>query len=187
MVVAQSSGGASGRNNTTARRSRQRQKHSGKRGKWTVLQANITSFANCSKLVQTIDADAYCFQELLRGEPSKDSAAALQKHSVLNPSVFTDAGGLHSGVAVLSTWACGIAMCESSVVRMPPADRFAVASWNAVHLGGVLLASVYLVASQGLSRVNVQLLDDIGAFLLSTGRPFILSGDWQVSPDLLQS
>ena len=141
-------------------------------------------------MVQRVDADAYCVQELLRPEAARETMikamAACDLHSVLNPSVLAEGGGWHCGAAVYSRWACGIQRADSDVVKMPAPERFAVASWDAVFDSGVLLASVYLFPSQGLSRSNALLLDQIAAYLLASGRPFILSGDWQNDPEVIE-
>eukprot|EP00959_Pyramimonas_sp_CCMP1952_P284817 5954516-Pyramimonas_sp.AAC.1 len=51
--------------------------------------------------------------------------------------------------------------------------------------GGVLVASVYLHRSIGLAAQNWAILCRLGGVLRSTGLPFVLAGDFNLGPEVL--
>ena len=68
---------------------------------------------------------------------------------------------------------------------MPPPVRFAVKLWKGVTKHGVALVSVYLVSGAGVGPENLAILDLVGGWLRAYGRPYILTGDWQNSPQAI--
>ena len=59
-------------------------------------------------------------------------------------------------------------------------DRVSLWHWNGVVPGGIIVGSVYLVNSEGLSGTNVGLLRRLAAALAQLGRPFVIGRDWQM-------
>ena len=53
--------------------------------------------------------------------------------------------------------------------------------------GGVHCCSVYLKDSEGASETNLQLLQEIAIFLSCLKGPWIIGGDWNMSPQILES
>jgi len=51
-----------------------------------------------------------------------------------------------------------------------------------LHIG-IIVASVYLHDGPSMSQQNKELLKDIADYLKLFGKPFILGGDWQMSPE----
>ena len=158
---------------------------------WKVVQANPTTAALVPKLWEEMQPDAMCVQELLRPHAAvrgfQKSMNAISAHCLANASVATPAGGLSAGVALCSTWAAGLADFEVPLVKAPTPERFKAALWDAVVQGGVLIGSVYLVDGIGLADLNINLLQEIAGYVKAIGLPYILSGDWNVTPAVLES
>ena len=112
----------------------------------------------------------------------------LGYHAVVHASRRTDAGGLSAGVMVAS--ARGSPLIDAmltlpkEVVR-PPKERFALTAWRGGLQQGILLGSVYLFTGEGAGEVKVNFLNQVGSVLRALHRPFILGGDFQMSPEAL--
>ncbi len=65
-------------------------------------------------------------------------------------------------------------------------SRARVAEVNALVRGGVLLISVYFRTGVGLAG-NADILDVIGRILLGCDRPWVLAGEWNFEPDILEA
>eukprot|EP00969_Alexandrium_andersonii_P241060 10642890-Alexandrium_andersonii.AAC.1 len=65
--------------------------------------------------------------------------------------------------------------------------RATVAHWRACVSGGLLVASVYMRHSEGLSEANWAILRQLGEVLAVHSRPFVVGGDWNMLPAVLES
>ena len=63
--------------------------------------------------------------------------------------------------------------------------RISVRHMSGVCPGGVLWATVYMHDSVGLAPLNWQLLCKLGSLVRLFGMPYILAGDWNLSPEEL--
>eukprot|EP00959_Pyramimonas_sp_CCMP1952_P294849 6166710-Pyramimonas_sp.AAC.1 len=66
-------------------------------------------------------------------------------------------------------------------------SRIAVRHLNTGFPGGVLAVSVYGVTAIGPTGENLDLLQALGTFLQSRGEPWIVQGDWNMTPGELES
>ena len=64
--------------------------------------------------------------------------------------------------------------------------RVAAAHVSAIVPGGIHIISVYLKDSEGLSEYNLRVLQEVAALTQSLGTPWVVAGDWNVSPAQLQ-
>jgi len=155
-----------------------------------VIQVNPTTFSHFHRLKDTFDPDAFCIQETMRADNMLDDAVrhanANGHHAAMNASKRTPAGGLSAGVAVTSRWQFSLNHVDCPSLQPPCPHRFVCRTWHAVLRHGVLLASVYLLDSGRLCQFNIDLLDEVGRYLTCLGIPFIVGGDWQVHPQVLE-
>ena len=110
---------------------------------------------------------------------------------VLGPASYTgefvgSQPATSAGVGVGTKAGQGLA---DSVVRIPQGslDRLCTARWEAWLPGGVDLMSIYLHHSEGLSARNMELLNDAGAALKKSGRPYVAGGGLNVPPEVLEA
>ena len=107
-------------------------------------------------------------------------------HAAFNASLRTDAGGLTSGVAVLSAWAYGLTKPSMpEIVTVPDPSRFVFRHFHGLATGGIGFGSVYLRDGVGLDEYNNNLLFQVWAYLRAWGRHFILAGDFNIDPNEL--
>ena len=107
-------------------------------------------------------------------------------HANINPSVITPAGGKSAGVAITSKWQHPIDEIKMpDLISMPVPERFVFNVWHGPVNNGIGIASIYNVSGAGIGQANLDNLDLAGGFLRAWGRPFIVSGDWQMSPEQL--
>eukprot|EP00959_Pyramimonas_sp_CCMP1952_P026203 550107-Pyramimonas_sp.AAC.1 len=57
---------------------------------------------------------------------------------------------------------------------------------NAYIPGGFVLGSIYLPDGDPLGAVGSEILGRVGEVLHSLGPPFVLGGDWNATPEVLQ-
>lgn len=131
----------------------------------------------------------YWAQEVLRtksaAEEAERSANLAGYHACVHASVTTEASGLSAGAAVCSAWQFGLTDPLTPIACRPCASRFVAMHWHGVLKGGFLLCSLYLHDGEGMSCRNLDLLQEVGSFLVSLGIPSILGADFQVSPQML--
>ena len=117
---------------------------------------------------------------VLHGEAPADrfrqQLAAAGWRSSLTPAYATGRGGFGGGAAVL--WSPRLAVAPLGEV-FP--GRAAAALWSHSRLGDVVLISVYGVCGGGVAA-NRPLWETLAAFLAEVGKPFVLGGDFNLSP-----
>ena len=60
--------------------------------------------------------------------------------------------------------------------------------WSAVQRGGIIVASVYLVTREGpLSVNNINIVQHMAQQLKLIGKPYVVGGDFQMTPEELQT
>ncbi len=105
-------------------------------------------------------------------------------HVDIHSSIYTDKQRLSAGVAMASKWRYGHTDI-SDVVSMPPVHRFMFKHWHGFARGGLGAGTAYLHATGGMDQDNQALLHSIAGILKAWGLPFIIGGDWQMSPQEL--
>ena len=72
-------------------------------------------------------------------------------------------------------------------VILPP-ERFMMRLVGAICRGGVYVGSIYLHTTVGISaRCNRDILDAVYGYLCNLSGPWIIGGDWNVTPEELES
>eukprot|EP00973_Karenia_brevis_P022256 3062165-Karenia_brevis.AAC.1 len=110
--------------------------------------------------------DLLLVQELMRdgeaAEYAKVEGNRSGYHVAMHSSVRTEAGGVSAGVALTSRWQYGLVNTAiADVVSVPPLHRFVFQHWYGFAAGGLCVGS-------------------------ACNRPFILGGDWNMSPEEIE-
>ena len=160
---------------------------------WAIDTANKNSWQTVLRqVVQRSQADILLLQETKMSEPQKYNAATLAARAAgWNPTFsyahLTCAARASGGMGVLTRRGMGIHQNTDEVVRDGMRHRIAISWVDGVQRGGVHCGSIWLFDPQGLSAANMALLEKAAAALLACQGGWILGGDWNISPDLLQS
>eukprot|EP00969_Alexandrium_andersonii_P314472 13892230-Alexandrium_andersonii.AAC.1 len=89
----------------------------------------------------------------------------------------------------------GVAVCARKGLGVEPhrqapdgfQHRIGGAWVGAVIRGGVHFVSVYLKDGDGLGETNLAILAELAAFLGALRGPWVVGGDWNISPEVLVS
>ena len=103
-------------------------------------------------------------------------------------AVKCDSGKGSAGVCIAARSHIDIGQpLHSPIDSSPPgsAGRVAVAFVNGILRGGVLLVSVYLWHSEGLTTRNMEILHAAGEAIARFGGPWVLAGDFNMTPSEL--
>ena len=150
---------------------------------------------NCALAAQSYlertGADACLFQEMrvrTANCPQKERSATRDGWSLtIGPAINTVAGSTSAGVAIAVRAHFGIARSPYT----PPCDidtsRIIVRWVGTLCRGGVHLISVYLFFGEGLSCRNIDLLQAIAGVICELRGPWILAGDFNITPQDLIS
>ena len=160
-------------------------------GLWAfdTLNSNVASTAQA--YLERTAADACLFQEL-RLRPSgceqAERTAARGKWSLsIEPAVDTEAGSTSAGVGVAVRSHFGLALPRQAVEDDAMRSRVQVRWMGAVCRGGLHLVSVYLWHTEGLSQRNLDLLQCLAGVLRQLRGPWIVGGDFNLTPDMLRT
>ena len=103
-----------------------------------------------------------------------------------SPGVVTEAGGLSAGVSIvvpkptLFSFCAALGRWDLSPQSHPGR---AVLGWvNAGIKGGVLVVVIYLYDGEGWSDRNISIMHEVSSALVALGQPFVLMGDFNMSP-----
>ena len=159
---------------------------------WKLCTANVTTYSSALDFMRASDFDAYLFQETLRQESSVRLACSqtnrLNRHAVMNAAVATSKGGTSSGVAASSPWRYGLRRLDFHAdIALPPPERVLVCSWFGFANAGILLITVYCHTGLGSEDANRGLLWQVAALIRSLGGPYILGGDFNMTPTALSA
>ena len=158
---------------------------------WKVAQVNITSWtAGVHLLEDGADADVYLFQELKRNSDQWpyiiSQANRIGFHMAAHPSIITDKGGLSAGVGIASPWAHGLGIINYPMQSDNPVEsRFILRHLSGILKQGVVTGSIYCHTGVGDGQLNMDLLRRACGVLRGIGLPFVLGGDFQMSPQML--
>ena len=70
---------------------------------------------------------------------------------------------------------------------MPEAQRHRISYAYGTAMGGIFMVSVYLKHTEGMSADNAAILDDLAASLATLNKPWIIGGDFNMSPEDLSA
>jgi exonuclease III len=115
---------------------------------------------------------------------AKKQAEKLGWRAHFGPALVTQQMGTSGGTAVMSRKGLGSKPHDTTLARH--ANRICGAWIGAVVKGGVHCFSVYLKDSEGISDTNADVLTHLTALIAAVRGPWIIGGDWNVSPDTLR-
>ncbi len=98
---------------------------------------------------------------------------------------ITDAGRCSGGVGVGARLHIGMARDGVQCGSRALAGRYVRRWLGAICRGGIHCACIYLHTAQGLSDANLECLDQVAAGLAAMEGPWILAGDFNVTPEQL--
>ena len=81
----------------------------------------------------------------------------------------------------------GISGLSDSAIQDGMRHRICISWVDAIVRGGVYCVSFWLRDSEGLSAPNMALLDELAHALGSLRGPWIVGGDWNLTPDVLSA
>ena len=157
-------------------------------GLWAVDVANVNSWgsaeANC---LPNSSADVLIMQETkLLGPQGVDKAKKRGKHFGWNciPSEAwrTAADRASGGCAVACKKSCGIVGHEH--IEAAYRHRLHLTWVGGVLRGGLHCGAIWLKDCEGLSSSNMAILDHAAAALGKLRGPWVLGGDWNLTPDI---
>ena len=93
--------------------------------------------------------------------------------------------GGSAGCAVLTKIGIGIAKAGPKTLSDFCDHRVLVTWVNAVVKGGAHFISVYLIDSVGLNEANKLILEEVTVAIKSIKGPWVLAGDWNITPEIL--
>ena len=100
-----------------------------------------------------------------------------------------DSGKVSRGTAVITDKTIGAAWCNGhSTADFSPPDmpgRLSATWTHGIVRGGMVMISIYLFDSEGMSERNRKLLDTAGDLIASLGLPWALMGDFNMTPEEL--
>ncbi len=161
-------------------------------GVWAVDAVNPNAWVGVSGHAKGTAADVVVAQEVRkRGKGRLDAERQLRSAGwrfAINNADLTDAGRLSAGVGVGARSHLGMAdggEVDYSASMGGAAARYMRKWIGAMCRGGVHVGSVYLRTNEGLTDANLNILQDIATDLAALTGPWILGGDWNVTPEAL--
>ena len=163
-----------------------------KLGFWAIDTFNPNAWASAESYLSVTSADAALLQETR--EVSKDKCKKLERgawargwSATISLATRTVAGGSSAGVAVLARKGIGLTAGENNVVGDAHSERLHHAWMGGVQKGGVHVISIYLWTGEGLTERNLALLHRLKLLVRTLKGPWVVGGDWNIEPELLQS
>jgi hypothetical protein len=156
-----------------------------------MLQQSVSGAHYATSGIRT--ADALLMQEIrLAGDSARRSETCVPRAGwtfAINDAQVTQGEvrqGFSGGTAIGTRRHQGLSTLHGWKSFVLTEARVSIARWQAFIRGGITLASVYLVTGEGPSESNVGILDELGRTLVTLGRPFVIGGDFQMTPGELQ-
>ena len=164
-----------------------------KQGLWAIETCNVNSWeSGRSAMLSRSKADVVFLQETrLLNETTLHSAERQARKDGWNPtlSIAHRTAEHHGsgGCAVLARAGTGIASAPGDLIPHDMRHRLHLAWTGAVLKGGIFNLSVYLKDAEGLGETNMALLDAAAVCLNALNGPWIMAGDWNVTPQTLEA
>ena len=161
-------------------------------GLWAIDSVNPNCAAGAQKHLTQATADFVMIQELRA--PSVSACMAQERLAkkakwglVTATAVVTDQGGVSAGVAIAGRSHFG--MCKHDIplhsASAHTPGRVVASHVGAMGKGGVHLISVYCWCVEGLSRKNLDLLQDVAQLISRLNGPWCLAADFNFEPQAL--
>ena len=167
----------------------------GPRAKWIGLTTNVTAYASLLALLaerEVRDVDFLAVQEThLRPDQCADAEAKLGQMgwlAVAHPAHGALPGYSGSGGCIqMVRKGHGLAACEVLGSPVLAAGRAVVHCCSGVLDGGFAWVNLYLESGSGLNATNLHVLGLVAQRLHAMAMPFIVAGDFNLSPPVLES
>ena len=91
-------------------------------------------------------------------------------------------GGMSAGTAIFARKELGLLELEGTTIESHCQGRFRAAMVQAPGYCDIIVGSVYLRVSEGLSPANLDILGQIGAVISSSSLPALIMGDMNMGP-----
>jgi len=176
-----------------ARRKRRRESQGREDRPWMILTDNGTEWGPLSDVLLEArkDYDAVLGQEHHKTLAELDSEERWLRQNgwqgSMDPAAESSGGGSRGGTLVATRRGPGLAAVHlEDDVLASVRSRVSVRLWGGGGVaGGIMLVSIYLWHTEGLSARNRHLLACVGEVIRSYGRPFVIGGDFNMEPDSL--
>ena len=162
---------------------------------WSLLTANVTAWPRADELVSECAhwqrvPDVIMLQEIARDKPEcqalESQLGGRRWQAAFEPSVRTQALGRSAGAAVLRRLSATLGRYECVDLERRHPGRVVLTLWSGLTARGVLLGSVYgYTSGANAEALNQELLEMLAKEVSAIRLPFILGGDWNVSPEAL--
>ncbi len=152
-----------------------------------------TAWSSAAEYLQDrgTEVDAFLIQEThlppARAKSEEDWCKARRLKGTLSAATPSGEGGWQGGVGVVVRDAYGMAGFPSLGRTEIAAGRVILVHLSALVRGGYALATVYLWTAEGLSARNLSIMDELGAALSELSAPFVIGGDWNLAPEVLEA
>ena len=161
-------------------------------GLWALDTSNPNCYDTChTNILQQSCADMVTTQETRLRTSDAISSAKRRARSVGWNSHFSEARTTEAlrgsgGCGVLARKGTGVAPADESMVKQEFTHRISAAWVNAALPGGIYVVSGYLQDTALLNEHNMAVLEEVAALTRSFKAPWIMTGDWNMPPELLQ-
>ena len=159
-------------------------------GLFAIDTCNGNNHTGALSFLEGSSAEIVCHQELRVSGAMADTTSRQAKRCKWSLAIEdanpTDQGSYSAGVGVAVRSRIGHSNCDNLMWFAELGGRIRVSFVNAVLTGGLYVVSIYLWHSEGLSERNLTLLHSLGRLLASLRAPWIVAGDWNIIPSLLE-
>ena len=160
-------------------------------GLWAIDTFNPNAWASAKDVMLHSPADILALQEVRVHDEEQcrrleQAARPCGWTASIAPASRTAAGSSSAGVAILARRGIGMADHGAESLPCTHRDRLSVNWIGGVRRGGMHVISIYLWTSEGLSERNSSLLHHLSLLIGSLRGPWIVAGDWNVEPTVLQ-
>ena len=160
---------------------------------WAVDTANTNCIDTAyEKVLCKSTADIQCLQET-RLKTDSTLKAAQRKMGTLGWNAIgsiartTEAGKGSGGCVTACRKGIGITPTDNDLIANDSVHRISAAHVNAIAPGGLHVIAVYLKDTDGLSEYKLRVLQGAAALARTLGGPWLVAGDWNVPPHVLQN
>ena len=159
---------------------------------WSIVTSNVTSWVRADVLLTDClewrrKPDVVLFQELCRdAEQLKAIEAGLvmrRWQSAMRPAVRTADDGLSAGVGVVSRLSGVLADYPTADIEKKHPGRCVFTMWSGVLAEGILVVSLYAYTGPHAVAKNADLLELLAKEISAIKVPFVVGGDWNMSPE----
>ncbi len=153
---------------------------------------NGTAWSSLAEYVQgSSGVDVFLMQEThlppSRVKAEEDWCKARRLRGTLSAATPSGEGGWRGGAGIAARDAYGMTLVPGMKRSELVEGRVVLVHLGGLVRGGYGLATVYLWTSEGMSARNLAILDALGAALRGLGIPFVVGGDWNVGPEVLEA